>query len=301
MTIHDVEDRGNADVHTRLSWTFALLAASTAAVLLLSFFTLRRAARDLFVECRGDLVTEITSRDAAGASLAPPGDFRVAYDAKKGGYENVRVVATREGAPPACNDVEVPWLHDDSRIWRIDVRQLAPDRFAVTVPAHETGGRRPPPETLVVFRRVDHPGRRFVPANVLSPGQLPSVITLVALGALALGLGRARRAAAYSTRMHRWTEARLRPDGLLESEGGSALGTVDRGARVPAGPVIVDQDALEGHDVYRGLPVIVRGRIAAGSHERWLEGTMRRLRDARTLAILATLVASAGLLARLVG
>lgn len=271
-------------MRTRLSQTFALLAASAAAVLLLSFFTLRRGSADLFVECRGDLVVEQWGPDRLHTGAKRAYDFRV--------EEGLRVTVSRE-RPPACGEIAVPARRAPRGrpAWTYDVRALGGDRHVVLDESKNT---------IVVFRYQDRPGRRFVAAHLLSAAQLPSAISLVAIGALLVGVARARRAAAYATRMHAWTEARLRPDGLLESEGGTALGTVDRGARVAAGVVIVDKDALEGHDVYRALPVVVRGRIATGSHERWLDGTMRRLRDARTLAILASLVAGAAFLARLV-
>ncbi len=272
-------------MQTRLSQTFALLAAAAAVVIVLSVLTLRRASSDLFVECRGELVVEQWGPDRLHVDAKKrASDFRV--------EEGLRVTVSREG-PPACNEIAIPTkLAPRGRpAWTYDVRSLGGGRHAVLDESKNT---------IVVFRYEDRPGRRFVPASLFSVSQLPSLLSLVALGALLLGVARARRAAAYANRMHAWTEARLRPDGLLESEGGTALGTVDRGARVPAGAVIVDKDALEGHDVYRALPVIVRGRIAAGSHERWLEGTMRRVRDARTLAVLATFVAAAGFVARLV-
>ena len=71
-----------------------------------------------------------------------------------------------------------------------------------------------------------------------------------------------------------------------------------RSLRRPAGTVLVDGACLAGHDVYRGLPIVTRGQIAAGSHDRWASGTATRIRDAQALAILATLVAAAAFAAR---
>lgn len=291
----------------RLQRTRSALAVSAAIVAIVSFFTFRRANDDVFVACSGDLVVEHDAYEPAGGTLprAPTGDYRIEARARwdrtgRARYDRVRVVASREGDLPACNDVAVPWDRSGDPEYALEVRVLGEDRYAVTGPV--VGGRYyGSPETLVVFHRDARAGRRFVAKNLASPSQLPTAVTLVAVAALVVGLFRARRAAAYATRMHAWTEARLRPDGLLESESGMALGTVDRGARVRAGAVIVDRACLEGHDVYRGLPVVVRGRIAAGSHERWASGTLRRMRDAQTLAVIASLVAGAACLARLLG
>lgn len=271
----------------RLSRTLSLVAIAAVVVSALSFFTLRHASRDLSVACRGELVVESLgpARGDEGAPWTP--DYRV-----EGPESALRVVIARDGAP-GCSDLAVPMdrAPKGHEAWRYDVRRLGGSRAAV-VDAYGN--------TVVRFRAIDREGRRFSAERVLRVAQLPSLVSLIGLGVLAIALARARRAASYANRLHAWTEARLRPDGLLESESGAALATVDRAARVPAGPVLVDGRALEGHDVYRGLPVIVRGHIAAGSHARWLEGTMRRMRDARTLAILAMLVAGASLAARLV-
>jgi hypothetical protein len=70
---------------------------------------------------------------------------------------------------------------------------------------------------------------------------------------------------------------------------------------VPSGDVLVDPRALEGHDAYRGLPVLTRRNVGSGSHARWYEGTMRRLRDARTLAILAMAGTAFAVVARVLG
>lgn len=271
-------------MQSRLSRTLALLAAAAAAVLLLSFFTLRRASADLFVACRGDLTVDRWGPDRSNVGAPRSVAFRV--------EDGLRVVVARDELP-TCREIAIPAKRAPSGrpAWTYEVRSLGDGRHAVLDEWKNT---------IVVFRHEDRVGRRFVAANLFTGGQLPSVLSLGALGALVVGLARARRAAAYVGRMHAWTEARLRPDGLLESEGGTALGTVDRGARVPAGAVIVDKETLERHDVYRGLPVIVRGQIAAGSHERWLGGTMRRLRDARALAVIAALLAAVALVTRLV-
>lgn len=268
----------------RLSQTVALLAAAAAAVVLLSFFTLRRSVPELFVACRGELAVEQWGPDRANVAAPRSAAFRV--------EDGLRVVVARDELA-TCREIAIPKSRAPRGrpAWTYEVRSLGDGRHAVLDESKNT---------VVVFRHEDRAGRRFVLGNLFSIAQLPSLLSLVAIGAVAIGLARVRRAASYATRMHAWTEARLRPDGLLESEGGTAIGTVDRDARVPAGSVIVDQQALEGHDVYRALPVVVRGRIAGGSHERWRDGTMRRLRDARTLAILATLVAAAGFVARLV-
>jgi hypothetical protein len=87
----------------------------------------------------------------------------------------------------------------------------------------------------------------------------------------------------------------------VESETGASLGTMELRSRVPAGQVIVDPNAFEGRDVYREMPILTRRTVGSGSHQRWYEGTMRRLRDARSLAIVATMTTLFALVARIVG
>lgn len=282
-------------MRARLSRTWIFLAVAAVAVVVLAIGTIRRGTRDLFVECRGDLVAESWTVWPSETTTAPAAsDVRLAWDDHaKTRNQDLRVVVAGDG-PVGCNDLRVPPERGPAALspWRYDVRALDGHRRVVVDPYQNP---------IVVFRHEDRTGRRFVPKNLLTATQLPSFVALVAIAALFVGVLRARRATAYATRIHAWTEARLRPDGLLESEGGTTLGTVDAAARVPAGAVLVDPKSLEGHDAYRALPLIERGRIVAGTHARWLEGTARRMRDAQALAIVASLVATAAFVGRVLG
>ena len=82
---------------------------------------------------------------------------------------------------------------------------------------------------------------------------------------------------------------------------GATIGMMETRSRVPAGPVIVDPRALEDRDVYRGMPILTRRTVGSGSHERWHDGTMRRLRDARSLAIVSMVTTVVSVIARVLG
>ncbi len=124
--------------------------------------------------------------------------------------------------------------------------------------------------------------------HLASPRLVPTAIGLLSVLALAFALVRVRLAVAYSRRICAWNERTLTEGGMLQDESGATIGTVASGARVPPGPVLVAPPATRGSSVYRELPIIARSEIAAGSHAQWERGTALRLRDARTLSVLAT-------------
>jgi len=63
--------------------------------------------------------------------------------------------------------------------------------------------------------------------------------------------------------------------------------------------VLVAPSALSRAGLYRDMPVVQRRDVAEGTHARWSSGTMLRLRDARTLAVISTASALLALVARL--
>jgi hypothetical protein len=279
----------------RLTW-IALVIASLAVVGSGSLIVVR-FARHVFVECRGSLVTvkpQSWSIDTAKLVRTRPAEtlLEIEWDEDpKLGPQHVRVVWNHPDSACACSDVRIPWdRYSYSSPGSLAIyRNTTDDTYVVRDPA---GSRE-----LAIFHRLDERGRRFQSSNVIDPRNVSMLVFLLSLGALALAASRAIRATPYATRMFRWTPATLREDGLVEGETGASLGKMDPRSRILAGDVIVDPAALEGHDVYRGLPILTRRTVGIGSHGRWYDGTMRRLRDARTLAILTTVTTLVALLA----
>lgn len=126
--------------------------------------------------------------------------------------------------------------------------------------------------------------------RIFSARHLPLLVVLFALGALVVALFRSRRAMSYALRIHGWTEARLTPSGLVESDTGATLGALEqtRMRPIPPGPVLVAPEALSTSGLYRDVPIVARRHVAEGTHARWAAGTMLRLRDARALAVIST-------------
>lgn len=130
--------------------------------------------------------------------------------------------------------------------------------------------------------------RFFQASNLASPRAVPAAITLLAALALVVAFARARLAVAYTRRMSSWKELVLSSEGMLQDEAGATIGTISSDVRLPPGPVLVDGDAMKGTSIYRELSIVTRRAVAAGSHAVWERGTALRLRDARVLAIMAT-------------
>jgi len=302
----------------RNTWIAVILAA--IAVSVTGFFIMRNFVRDVFVDCRGSLTQvseselgsepDLSRIDRDEKSRFVNTDLEIKFDEVKSdkdkyysdtAYKNVRVLWNRTETGCACKDVVLPWERHygapySATIWRDKSTGL----FVVHRPGwSSTNTFQTPP--VAVFRKVDNAGHRFQIDRVVSGKHVSMLVFLLALGALGFAATRAIRATPYATRMHAWHSATLRPEGFIESVTGATLGTIESGARIPAGPVIIDPSATAGRDIYREMPILGRRQIAAGSHERWVEGTMRRLRDARSIAIIGTVTTGLALVAHFIG
>jgi hypothetical protein len=300
----------------RTTWIAILLA--TLAVVGTGFFIVRNFVRDVFVDCRGSLQQvseselgsnpELQRVDRDDKSRVLASDLDIKFDEKQGKgwseptkYSNVRVVWSRPDATCACSDVPLKWNETMSAPYSATIwRDKSTGLFVVHRPGYSQYGSYKS-DPIAVFRKTEAAGHRFQMDRVFSPKHVSMLVFLLALGALGFAATRALRATPYATRMHTWRTATLRPEGFVESDTGATLGTLESRTRVPAGPVIVDPSAVEGRDIYREMPILGRRHVAAGSHERWFDGTMRRLRDARSIAILTTITTALALVAHLIG
>jgi hypothetical protein len=287
-----------------LKSTWIALIIAALAVVGSGAFILKSFVQHVFIECKGTLrsvpASELSDSGALKRIDQSRADLEIRYDqtpSKKlyDSYKNVRVVWTRTDAACSCSDVPVKWSgHSYSS--PSSLRTYRDDATGLYVVRDSSGSTE-----LAVFRKIDDRGRRFQADRVFEPHNLSMLIFLLSLGALSLAAFLALRAAPYATRMHAWRPATLRHDGLVESETGASLGTMELRSRVPAGPVIVDPAAFEGRDVYREMPILTRRTVGIGTHQRWYEGTIRRLRDARSLAIVAMMTTIFALVARVIG
>ncbi len=137
----------------------------------------------------------------------------------------------------------------------------------------------------VVFRAVERPARHLQRDRLFTRFSLPALLALVAAGAFALAARRTRDAYGYLTRLHGWTESRLRPDGRVESVDGELLGTVEPAIHglAPA-TLLVGPAATRGSSAYRDVPLLARDHLALGSHDAWRDTSLRALRTARRFA-----------------
>jgi hypothetical protein len=223
--------------------------------------------------------------------------FVLTYDQKqtKYGYptefKNVRVQWREPGvggdAPCTCGAVSIALSGEAPSDLHL-FREHGTSRYVVKGRA----GRGYDEEASVraTFTLDDVPAHRIQLDRIFTARQLPFGVTLVALGALVVALFRSRRAMSYARTIHAWSEARLTPGGMLESDAGGTLGTLEqtRFGYIPAGPVLVAPEALATNGLYRDVPIVQRRQIAEGNHQRWASGTMLRLRDARALAVIST-------------
>ena len=291
-------------VPQRLVSTWIVLAVALLAVLGSGPLVVWKLVRHVTVECKGHLravpARELGATSRLNRTAEHESNMEIRWDEKPGKrpydratYTNVRVAWTPPDATCACSDMPIRWQSygppTSLRIYRDDDTGLYVVR--------ERDGS---PE-LAVFRRVNDEGRRIQWDRVVDPHNLSTLIFVLSLGALGLAMARAIRATPYATRMYQWHTATLRHDGLVESEHGASLGMMELRSRVPSGPVIVDPSAVAERDAYRGLPILTRRNVGAGSHQQWWDGTMRRLRDARMLAIIAAVTTMLALVARFVG
>lgn len=323
-------------MRTDLKKSFVLLAIATVAVLGVGAITFRDLARDIAPTASHGIVP-LGKRDWPSAfttldrvELGTKSGYVVTYDRStnnKNGevrFEGVRVttlectsltepVADDLRDRCALNEVRITLLRgqtpSDVRLYRYDTRGSGSDktwrpagRYVVKV--HETGLSSSDP-SVAAFEQFDTPVRRFLPMRVVSTRHVPSLVVLVAFGAFAFALSRARRATAYADGMSQWVEAKLSADGMLQDEAGGTIGVLASGAlgrgRVPEGIVLVDPAATQHGSVYRELPVVARHSVAAGSHALWAAATALRLRDAKSLATIGAVTALLGLAARFLG
>lgn len=318
-------------MRTDLKKSFVLLAIATIAVFGVGIVTFRDLVRDLAPTASHGIVP-LAKRDWPSTftgldrvELGTKSGYVVTYDrstSTKSGvlrFEGVRVttlecvslsepIADELRDRCALNEVRLSLLPgqtpSDVRLYRdvtggstFDKTWRPAGRYVVKV--HEAGSSDP---TIAAFEQHDTPVRRVLPARILSTRHVPSLVVLVAFGAFAFALSRARRAASYADGMSGWTEARLSPDGMLQDEAGATLGMLASGRRrVPEGVVLVDPAAVKQGSVYRELPVVARRSVAAGSHALWAAATALRLRDAKSLAAIGALTALLGLAARFLG
>lgn len=299
----------------RNTWIAVILAAITVS--LTGFFIVRNFVRDVFVDCRGRLVQvseselgddpDLVRADRDEKNRVVATDLEIKFDEVKGKkyadttYKNVRVVWSRGETSCACNDVSLKWESHYEAPYSVSIwRDKSTGLFVV----HRSGWSKSSTfktAPIAVFRKADGEGHRFQSNRIFSGKHVSLAVFLLALGALGFAATRALRATPYATRMHAWRAATLRNEGFIESDTGMTIATLESGTKVPAGPVIIDQTALEGRDIYREMPILGRRHIAAGSHERWFDGTMRRLRDARSIAIISTVTTGLALVAHVIG
>lgn len=312
-----------------LKKSFVLLAIATIAVLGVGAVTFRDLVRDVVptasqgVEPLGkrEMPTAFSTLDSVEVSKS---GWVITYDravsTRHGGtkFEGTRItrpecVSLTEPVAPTLRDHcalnELPFTlqpgetPSDVRLYRwfgsrSSFGKPPVGRWIVKVHGASWGNER----LVAGFADVHGPVRHVLPSRIFSARHVPSLVVLVAFGAFAFALSRARRAAAYADGMSAWTEAKLSADGMLQDEAGATIGTLASGfRRVPEGVVLVDPAATRHGSVYRELPVVARRSVAAGSHAMWATATALRLRDAKSLAVIGTLTALLGLAARFLG
>lgn len=301
--------------------TWVALALATLAVLVVGVLTGRDFVRHVTARCPGTL-RQLPPQSSWSASKydavsmetvpSPPTStpspvtagptFVLAYDQKQTrsyGHpterRNVRVEWKEPGdavSPCTCGSAVVELEGEEPSDLQL-LRERGTGRYVVS--RYVVKGRGSPAEydgRALRATFIIEPGaaRHLQTDRIFTARQLPLGVVLVALGALGVALLRARRAMSYARTIHTWTPARLTPGGLLESESGGTLGTLEqtRFGVIPPGPVLVAPEALATSGLYRDVPIVARRHVAEGTHARWATGTMLRLRDARALAVLST-------------
>lgn len=291
--------------------TWLAIGLATLAVLVVGFLACRDLVRDVFVHCPGSLLVvapfslgdvklepidfdtaepPVPSKDAPSFSLRydQKTDPRGAY-AGQTRYSNVRVVWNDVGPDhEPCDCGSVPISLSGEAPYDLRLYKVAPMARA---PHYVVKGRDSRTDVRAFFRLATGSAHHHLQSErVLTRRHLSVLVALAALGALVVALLRSRRAMAYALRIHGWTEASLGASGMIETEDGAVLGTLEqsRGRQVHPGPVLVAPEAISGNQLYRDMPIIPRRAVAEGSHGRWAAVTLLRLRDARVLAALST-------------
>lgn len=288
-------------IEAALERTVVQLGLALVAVLAIGSFTTWRFVSYVDVPCRGRLAAA-DARELSGEPRVPARELEIVNDAyvTKEGFVRSRgtfVAVKPADGVRACNTVPFTPAHGtDTSMYRVEYDPRATLYAVVDTAEPRADGQ---PAVPLAVRRFDHVGRVFDATRVVDRYNVSMLVFLVALGALGLGALRLGQARPYAKRMHRWRPGTLREDGVVESETGVTLGRVDPSSKLPPGDVIVDPAAFEDRDVYREVPILTRKTVGAGSHERWTAGTLRQLRDARSLAALTALTTAAALVARL--
>ena len=298
--------------------TWVALAVATLAVLVVALLTGRDFVRDVNAPCPGSLheepfagwtslaklepvYMESLSSESTPSPVASGPAFVLTYDQKQrqsNGYayptefRNVRVQWKEPGsstdAPCTwCGSVRIA-LSGEAPSDLNHFRERGTNRYVVKGRAGHSSGEDS--AVRATFNVDDVPTHRLQLDRIFTARRLPFGVALLALGALVVALLRSRRAMSYARTIHAWTEARLTPAGMLESDAGGTLGTVEqtRFGYIPAGPVLVAPEALATSGLYRDVPIVQRRQLAEGTHQRWASGTMLRLRDAQALAVIST-------------
>ena len=307
--------------------TWAALSVAVLGVLLVLGVVGRDFVRDVAPECGGSLVERplidgagelelvpLRSDEPAGASS--PLAFHLRYDERTAPiaygalarYSNVRVVANvlgGDGRPCTLGSIAVALGRDDSpsdlRLYRVHRVYQEPGVDLYVVKSAKPSAYEIRDE-LAVFAIERAAARHLQTDRILTMRHLPMLVALLALGSLGVALLRSRRAVTYALRVHVWSEARLTSGGLLEDDGGGTLGALEqsRAGHVAPGPVLVAREALCKVGLYRDMPIVQRRHIVEGTHARWVSGTMRSLRDARTLAVVSAVCAALAFGAKLI-
>jgi len=311
--------RKQSTVPQSLHRTWVALAVATLAVLVVALLTGRDFVRDVNALCPGALHEEpftsatgtpkldpvylesVASQGTPSPITSGPA-FVLTYDQKQkqsNGYayptefKNVRVQWKEPGAAidarcATCGSVSIALSGEAPADLHL-FRERGTNRYVVKGrPGYDYSDDAAARAAFTVDAVATH---RIQLDRIFTARQLPFGVALVALGALVVALFRSRRAMSYARTIHAWTEARLTPGGMLESDAGGTLGTVEQtrfGGYLPAGPVLVAPEALATNGLYRDVPIVQRRQIAEGTHQRWASGTMLRLRDARALAVIST-------------
>lgn len=295
--------------------TWAALAIAALAVLIVALFAGRDFVRDVYAPCPGTLYQHQVGQDSLAAvpkldvvsiergptSLMAPVTsgpaFQLVYDQKQARgvyshtteYKNARLQWKEPGGDAGCTCGSVPLAlsgeaPSDIRLYR----DRGTNHYVVKGRlGHQSGDDNDVRADFTIEPGSSH---RVQLDRILSARHLPLGVVLLAMGSLVVALFRSRRAMSYALRIHTWTEARLTPGGLIESDTGATLGSLEhtRMRQVVPGPVLVAPEALSTSGLYRDVPIVARRHVAEGTHARWAAGTMVRLRDARALAVIST-------------
>ena len=280
----------------RLFRTWLLLAIALIGLPPVAWVVTAGSVRDLFPTCRGTL-----AKGPATWQLGPEENQRVALDADLGGFSLhletklandgrvgwarlVRMENDDAGAPCECGQVIL--RHEGVSNFSGNLQSVADGYVYVDSSWNNEG---------TVVKPVARPTRHFQRSRILSPRHLPALVTLLALGALAFAIARARRGIVYVTRMATWNEGTLDADGRIETDTGERLGMLGGAAPIVAGPILISPKARSQHEAYREIPIIARSRIAFGTHAAWQATTTKSLREASTLIIMSALTTVAAL------